>query len=165
VFLARSVWSLCFWVVCVYPCLSSCSSVTHSPLFLSKDILCYTWSYRHLSRFLPCGFWCTLSHPSDFIKKSCWVPISVFLVLYKPATSPCGWKPEWKKRGHSKNNHTYTNTLTYGTTTLRSSFARRHGDGVDWHVLSFVTCRHNCIQQRKSFQFHDILLWNSKSVI
>lgn len=81
-------------------------------------------------------------------KKGRCVPISVFLVLYKPATSPCGWKPEWKKRGHSKNNHTYTNTLTYGTSTLLSSYAARHGDGEDWHVLSFVTWLQMCIRQQ-----------------
>ena len=88
--------------------------------------------------------------PLRLYKKICWAPISVFLVLYKPATSPCGWKPEWKKRGHSKNNHTYTNTLTYGTATLRCNYAPSHGEGLDWHVLSFVTSRRNYIwQQRK----------------
>lgn len=73
--------------------------------------------------------------PLRLYKKACWTPISVFLVLYKPATSPCGWKPEWKKRGYSKNNHTYTNTLTYGTVTFLSSYDPRHGGTADWHAL------------------------------
>jgi hypothetical protein len=129
-------WTLGCTKYYVHPCLILffCHPQFSVSLFLPKDFLCYTSLYSHLSCFLPCGFsWYTLSHPSDFIKKLL-APISVFLVLYKPATSPCGWKPEWKKRGHSKNNHTYTNTLTYGAVTLLSSNDPCRGGTADWRI-------------------------------
>jgi hypothetical protein len=160
---------------CLKPGLLNIVCIPLSPVLLFSHPQSSVSFWRHSLLYLiiqaplslsPMWFLVHPLTPLRLYKKSCCVPISVFLVLYKPATSPCGWKPEWKKRGHSKNNHTYTNTLTYGTTTLRSSYAPRHGDGEDWHVLSFVTWRHNYIRhQRKTFQFHDILVRSSKSVI